>query len=261
MKIVEPEIEDYHRKGGMEGAEVRLLERLSEDYDDSTAQQHVDSRPWFGRCVWEASNDVCDDQTVTLSWEDEDVDENYDDDDDDDFDNNNNNNNNKRNLLAPNAEADARQKMIKRRATTTARRLAKTATFHMIAHTDSICQRRGRVYGTHGEIAYDSKTIKVYDFATGKSQEFHPSEGVGGHGGGDRGLIEHFIRAVNEAKSGTCSAEEAQLRHMGCTLDDIIRSHALVFAAEEARRCGKVVGWQNWWEREVEMPLAERLEG
>ncbi|KAI9663389.1 MAG: hypothetical protein M1831_002673 [Alyxoria varia] len=251
VKIVEPEIEDHHRKFGMVGAQSRLLERLSEDYDDSTPQQQVDSRPWFGRCVWEASNDVCDDQTVTLSWEDEDDNDDDDDDDDDD------NDNDKNGRLTPHSEADVRYETVKRRGRATITpRLAKTATFHMIAHTDDICQRRGRVYGTHGEIAYDSKTIQVYDFATGESQKFHPSEGVGGHGGGDRGLVEHFIRAVEDAKTGRLSAEEAQRRHIGCTLDDVIRSHALVFAAEEARRDEKVVKWRDWWNRKVEKPMA-----
>jgi hypothetical protein len=38
---------------------------------------------------------------------------------------------------------------------------------------------------------------------------------------------------------------------LGVDLEECVRSHAAVFAAEEARRKGTVVGWEEYWEREV----------
>ena len=38
---------------------------------------------------------------------------------------------------------------------------AKIATFHMVAQTEKQCERRGRVYGSRGEIEYDGTMIRV----------------------------------------------------------------------------------------------------
>ncbi|KAF2396137.1 NAD(P)-binding protein [Trichodelitschia bisporula] len=70
VSIVVPEIEDVRRSSGPEAAEQRLLEVLGEDYGPETGDEKVKGRNWFGRCVFEADNDVCDDQTVVLAWED-----------------------------------------------------------------------------------------------------------------------------------------------------------------------------------------------
>lgn len=48
---------------------------------------------------------------------------------------------------------------------------------------------------------------------------------------------------------------EAQRVHIGCTLDEVIRSHAMVFAAEEARQGKKVVDWEEWWITNVEKSM------
>jgi hypothetical protein len=41
--------------------------------------------------------------------------------------------------------------------------------------------------------------------------------------------------------------QRAQTHFVGCTLEEAVRSHAVVFAAEEARREEKVVRWKEWW--------------
>lgn len=216
VKIVDPEIEDISCSKGIHKARNRLMERLSEDYDAATPASTVESRPWFGRCVWESDNDVCDDQTVTLTWEDDPL---------------------------PHGSAPS-TKLHGRRA--------KTAVFHMIAFTERICERRGRIYGTKGEIEYDSTSIRVHDFASGRTVTHRAPPRGGGHGGGDEGLATQFVLAVDAVKNGGASPDEAQRRFLGCSVEEVLRSHAMVFAAEEARRERKVVDWATWWKREVE---------
>ncbi|KAL9008827.1 MAG: hypothetical protein Q9173_006085 [Seirophora scorigena] len=217
IHIVDPEIEDLVGARGMSWAVGRLHQRLAEDYSESTTQEEVERRPWFGRCVYESDNNVCDDQIVTITWDDDPL---------------------------PNGQDLALSERLRGRG-------AKTAMFHMIAQTEKQCERRGRVYGSKGEIEYDSKMIRVYDFATSKAQVHYPHQSGGGHGGGDAGLTRHFINAVEAVEKGTMSVEEAQMFHIGCTLDDIIRSHAMVFAAEEARRQKTVIDWASWWRANV----------
>ena len=215
VNIVDPEIEDCLAAEGLASAETRLLKRLAEDYDDSFSASEVHGRPWFGRCVYESDNDVCDDQVVTMTW------------DEDPLDNS--------------AEFD----IMKGRG-------SKTATIHMTAFTEKQCERRGRIYGTKGEIEYDSRVIRIYRFATRTTEIRNAPQPGGGHGGGDAGLAQQFIKAINAVKNEGMSVDEAQRKHVGCTLDDAIRSHAMVFAAEEARREKKVVDWRAWWARKVE---------
>ena len=220
LKIVDPEIEDVLRVQGQDAARQRLRARLAEDYDSITPQKEIDARPWFGRCVYESDNDVCDDQTVTITWDDDPL-------------------------------PDSGMSMTERLQG----RGAKQATFHMIALTEAQCERRGRIYGTKGEIEYDSKVIKIFDFGSKTTKELHPPQPGGGHGGGDEGLTRHFVSAVEAVRDGVMPVDEAQQTFVGCMLDDVIRSHAMVFAAEEARKGKTVVDWKEWWTSHVEEAL------
>ncbi|MCJ1270861.1 hypothetical protein MMC22_010758 [Lobaria immixta] len=218
VDIVDPEIEDYMMTNGKSSAINRLRERLAHDYDEITSQEEIERRPWFGRCVYESDNDVCDDQTVTMTWEDDPL---------------------------TNRENNSPAGPFKGRG-------AKTATFHMIAFTEKQCERRGRIYGSKGEIEYDGKTIRVYDFASKQTQTHHPRQPGGGHGGGDNGLAQQYVKAINAVKNQNQEVDEAQQMHIGCNLEEIIRSHAMVFAAEEARKEKKVLNWTEWWTANVE---------
>ena len=222
VKIVNPEIEDIYKTKGKEAAAKQLLENLAEDYTSETPMEEVEARPWFGRCVWESDNDVCDDQCVTITWDDDPVEQDED-----------------------------GQPILKARG-------AKTAQFHMVAFTDKICERRGRIYGTHGEIEYDSATIKVHSFSTGYTKVHKPHIAGGGHGGGDDGLARQFLAAVDAVESGTLPAADAQAKYLGCDLEEAFRSHAMVFAAEEARTTRSVVEWKKWWAERVEPQLHGR---
>lgn len=217
VSIVSPDIEDAYHTEGVEVARKRLLEKLAEDYDrETTADETIAARAWYGRCVYESDNNVCDDQFVTLTWDDDD---------------------------------DPRSK-------DQPSRIAKTATLHMIAPTEKQCERRGRVYGTAGEIEYDSRTIRIYSFDTCSTTTIeipraeNPKE-ERTHGGGDWGLTRKFVGAVDAVENQGWDVREAQNHFVGCTLEEAVRSHAVVFAAEEARRGECVVRWKEWWDSKM----------
>lgn len=210
LKIVVPEIEDIVQREGWNSAEERLLQRLGEDYDKTQmTDDEIAGRGWYGRCVYESDNNVVDDQTVTLSWEEDPL---------------------------P-GHQDGRG--------------PKTAIFHMTYPTQSQCERRGRIYGTLGEITYDSHTITVHSFESGATTVHdipkQDPEVEKSHGGGDWGLAGAFVQAVQNVDGGSMDVAQAQRELVGCDLAEIILSHAVVFAAEEARRERKVVDWAQWW--------------
>ncbi|KAH0541434.1 hypothetical protein FGG08_004124 [Glutinoglossum americanum] len=214
VNIVVPDIEECN---SFEAAEKKLMQRLGEDYTAGMSQADINSRSWYGRCVYEAGNDVCDDQTVTITWEDETL-----------------------------PETNAGGSHLGHKV-----RHAKTAVFHMVAFTEKICERRSRIYGTKGELETDSSIIKIYDFASGETKTHRPHLAGGGHGGGDYGLARQFVLAIDAVKNHEMSVDEAQRTFVGCTLEDVIRSHAMVFAAEDARKGSKVIDWAEWWDKEV----------
>jgi hypothetical protein len=126
----------------------------------------------------------------------------------------------------------------------------------MVAFTEKICERRGWIYGTEGEIHYDSTNISVHDFNTGTTKIHNvPPRPDSGHGGGDDELALNMLKAVIAVQSGEMDVDKAQWTHLGCTLEEVVRSHAAVFAAEEARTRKSVVEWAEWWAREVDAPL------
>jgi hypothetical protein len=217
VSIVLPEIEDCVAAGGPEAGKKALLSRLGEDYDDSTPASEISKRNWFGRCVYEADNDVCDNQTVTMTWEND--------------------------PFAVDGENSL--KALKGRG-------SKTATLHMVAFTKKICERFTNIYGTHGEIYADSASITVENFQTGEKKVHYPwLPEEEGHGDGDQGLARQFVLAIDRIKNHGQSVVGAQKEFIGCSLEEVIRSHAMVFAAEEARKEKIVVDFPSWWEREV----------
>ncbi|KAI9798189.1 MAG: hypothetical protein M1833_004938 [Piccolia ochrophora] len=223
VKIVLPEIEECIKEGGMEAAEGKLLEKLEEDYRSDLPAEEIEARPWFGRCVYDAGNDVCDDQVVVMTWNDDPIATKTDD------------------------SVEIRANAAHDQGRVTRHRGSKTATFHMVAFTESICERRSRIYGTKGEITADSTTIRVHYFQTRHTTVHHPVQEGGGHGGGDNGLARQFIQAIDAVKNQNWSVDEAQRTFLGCTLEEVIRSHAMVFAAEESRRSKQIIDWPEWW--------------
>ncbi|RAL15374.1 Gfo/Idh/MocA family protein, partial [Aspergillus homomorphus CBS 101889] len=180
--------------------------------------------PSYGHCVYEADNTVCDDQIVTITWSE-----------------------------LPALSNDDPEMQMQVQAT------AKTAVFHMIAPTEKQCERRGRVYGTEGELAYDGRRIEFFRFANRETTVIdvprQPPEEEKAHGGGDYGLARGFVAAVDAVVNGRWAVQKAQEAFVGCTLEEAVRSHAVVFAAEEARREEKVVRWAEWWEGKLREAL------
>jgi hypothetical protein len=206
VDIVLPDIEDITATSGASASHAALEAKLALDYSSSTPPSVINDTNYFGRCVYEADNDVCDDQIVTLSFDSD-----------------------------PSVGHGS-----------------KIATFHMVAFTQAICERYTHIYGTAGEIFADSSTIKVTGFPSGTTETHYPHLEGGGHGGGDTGLARQFVLAVDRVKNAGMEVEEAQKEFVGCGLEEMIRSHAVVWAAEEARRGRTTVEWGKWWEREVE---------
>lgn len=127
----------------------------------------------------------------------------------------------------------------------------------MAAFTTLICERQTRLHFSHGEVVGDSNTVQVTDFRKRKVQArkriescgsadpidvvlgdkndgvsiLTPEAEGGGHGGGDLGLIRAFTDAVRTRDQG----------ELGVDMDDILRSHLTVFAAEMSRHEGRVV--------------------
>lgn len=204
INVVLHDIEDYQTQSDKETALQKVLE---EDYDESTPESEISSRNWFGRCVYESDNNVCDDQFVTITWPD-------------------------------------------------STRPAKIATFHMVAQTTKQCDRYSNFYGEHGEIYADSSKIVVENFEKKTRETYHPTIEDVGHGGGDLGLTRQFVLACDKMKNHHWPGRSAQDQIIGCTLEEMLRAHAAVFAAEEARQENKVLEWRNWWDTAVLDALA-----
>jgi hypothetical protein len=110
----------------------------------------------------------------------------------------------------------------------------RTVTFTMMAFTE-MGHRKTEIFGTRGQLTGDGRYIRRYDFLTGATSTIDTESADGsplaGHGGGDFGLMDAFVRAVAEQDpSQIISGPDATLA-----------SHLLVFAAEQARLSGEVV--------------------
>ena len=109
-----------------------------------------------------------------------------------------------------------------------------TATFTMTGFNQGGA-RKTNVFGTKGEIYGDGSRIELFDFLTAARTEVDLNSSdasiLGGHGGGDFGLIHGFISAV---ATGDRS-------HILSGPDETLESHLMVFAAERARKERRVV--------------------
>ena len=110
----------------------------------------------------------------------------------------------------------------------------RTASFTMSAFNAG-GGRQVHVEGTRGELIGDSRTIEHVDFLTGRREKIDTETGdasiLGGHGGGDFGLMDGFVSAVATGDASKILSGPAET----------LEGHLMVFAAEQSRREGRVV--------------------
>jgi len=115
-----------------------------------------------------------------------------------------------------------------------------TVSFTMVAFTEEICERQTRFHFSHGEIIGNMRTFTVTDFrqpnGTRRTREYKPPLEGGGHGGGDFGLMRAFLHALRTRDQTSLGTDPA----------DVLNSHMLVFAAEQARKTGTVIKIQEF---------------
>lgn len=105
-----------------------------------------------------------------------------------------------------------------------------TGSFSMIGVSE-MTPRRTTLFGTQGELRGDGKTIQVYEFGNHQTETIEVPSEVGGHGGGDTGLMRAFVKAVAKGDPGFIRSG----------IDESLETHLTVFAAEKARLEGRVV--------------------
>jgi predicted dehydrogenase len=132
----------------------------------------------YGRCVFRADNDVCDQQVVNMEFE-----------------------------------------------------SGSTVAFTMNG-TGAVLDRETYIAGSSADLTCSlvNGTVTVRNYRDGSVEELKPTEARDGHGGGDSGLMEHFLDVLIN--------DEADFRTGLATSVD---SHLLVFAAEESRNNGCTV--------------------
>ena len=102
----------------------------------------------------------------------------------------------------------------------------------------AFCNERGRqtrIFGTRGAIRTDSNIIHLTDFLTNETKEIDTNivdDGsiLSGHGGGDGGLMDSFVSALETGDPSTIRSG----------VDDTLESHLMCFKAEESRKTGTV---------------------
>lgn len=101
-----------------------------------------------------------------------------------------------------------------------------TATFSMSGFTREQT-RMVQIMGTKGEIRGNmaDNSISIYDFLTKQETIIKFDNPVGGHGGGDQGIVRSFLRDIDQQGEGE-SKSSASVS---------LRSHLMAFAAEESR--------------------------
>jgi len=106
------------------------------------------------------------------------------------------------------------------------------ATFTVTAFNARINQRLTRIHGTDGVITCDYKGnwVEVKTFASNKFERIELPHVAAGHGGADKLIVESLAKTLRAPDATPLTSAKASLD-----------SHRIVFAAERARQCGRVV--------------------
>ena len=113
-----------------------------------------------------------------------------------------------------------------------------TATFHLSAFSNRN-HRRMHIMCEHGEIYGDDEenVLEISRFASNASAEYtkqiiHPEKTGSGHGGGDAGLVDDFLRLAGKEESRSSIARS-------------VESHLIACAAERSRLTGQTIQMQE----------------
>ncbi len=118
---------------------------------------------------------------------------------------------------------------------------ARSATFTMSAFTPQR-SRITTVFGSHGWIVDYGDRLEYSPFGRGQTRVIELADAGVRHGGGDDRLIDAFLGAVGR--------RDPSLLLSGP--EETLASHLLVFAAEQARREGRVVSASEWSEASLD---------
>jgi len=105
-----------------------------------------------------------------------------------------------------------------------------TATFTMTAFTQH-GGRKIRVHGTEGEVEFTEDRMQVRTFADRRDEEVAFAVENGGHGGGDERVVRRFLDAIQRCDPSLVTTG----------VQESLRTHMIVFAAERSRRLGRAV--------------------
>ncbi len=145
---------------------------------------------WYGRCVYHCDNDVVDNQTVNMLFEDG---------------------------------------------------TSVVLFMHGHSHEESRTMRYDGTKATlRGSFVYGGGQIEIHHHQSGRKEDVPISEAVGGHGGGDIGIVDSFVRAANGEAEALTNARES------------LESHLMAFAAEESRLNQSVID-MNDFRKEAEL--------
>jgi predicted dehydrogenase len=115
-----------------------------------------------------------------------------------------------------------------------------TATFTMAGVTDALA-RRIRVHGTEGELEFEEDPylgdhIVLRRFGDVDRQDFRVAPEIGAHGGADRRVVKQWLDAL---RTGDAT-------NIITPIEESLRTHTIVFAAEAARLRGSVEHLAAW---------------
>lgn len=109
---------------------------------------------------------------------------------------------------------------------------------HGHSHEESRTMRYDGTRATlRGKFDYRNGWIEIHDHLTNQKEDVEIPATVGGHGGGDFGVVRSFVRAVNGEEQALTPAREA------------LESHLLAFAAEQARVEGTIIEMDDFRRR------------
>jgi predicted dehydrogenase len=111
-----------------------------------------------------------------------------------------------------------------------------TVTFTMHGHSHNNV-RTMRYDGTRATLRASEATheIAIYDHLTGNEEVIRPGQVIGGHGGGDTGVMNAFVTALRDPSRPVLTTARASLE-----------SHLMAFAAEDARVNGRIIDMTDY---------------